>query len=84
MFRDLDESEKKKCSVCGSDAFRVVSPEYGKKTYYAFEEAEAIDEAASRARPTGATFILRAFGCSSRTCGHVDFYSYTGSRQIKP
>ncbi len=84
MIRSLDNSEKKKCTVCGSNAFRIVSPEHGKKTYYAFEEAEMIDEATLRARPTGVTYLLKAFGCSSRTCGHVDFYTYTVSREINP
>lgn len=82
MLSNLDTSEKKKCSVCGSDAFRLVSKEYGKKTYYAFEESEVIDMTEGTARPTLAKLLLRAFGCGK--CGHMDFYTYVASEDIRP
>ena len=84
MIRGTGNSEKKRCTVCGSNAFRIVSSEYGKKTYYAFQEAEMIDETTPRARPTGVKYLLEAFGCSNRTCGHVDFYTYMASKETKP
>lgn len=76
MTTHLDLTEKKKCPVCGSDAYRIESLDYGKRTYYAFEEAEMIDVATNKARPAGTTILLRGYGCSNRACGHVDFYSH--------
>jgi hypothetical protein len=72
----LDRSEKRTCSLCHSDSFRLINREYGKRSYFALEEVELVEPITSTVRASGRRIIFLAFACANDKCAHVDLYSH--------
>ncbi|MCS4538397.1 MAG: hypothetical protein HYY67_06025 [Thaumarchaeota archaeon] len=68
----MNKEDKKKCSACGADSFRIRAKDTKKDASFRLEEIEIIDIQKGEAIPIMGNLFINTYSCTS--CRHLDFY----------
>ncbi len=73
----LDESDKKVCTSCKSESYRVVEESVGSRTWFSMKARELFDMKQGLFRDINRADLwpVKAYLCSNKKCGHLDFYT---------